>query len=65
MMTDIFSNIDETLKFLKHCSTVHEKIGCDKQDCDIFLYLVPLKKVFDLNCTEDYIRNFFLSQCAK
>ena len=46
-MTDIFSNIDEILKFLKHCSTVHERIGCDKQDCDIFLYLVSLKKVFD------------------
>ena len=65
MMTENFSNIDEILKFFKHCCTVHEGIDCNKQDCDIFLYLDPIQKVFDSNRTEDYKRNFFIAQWAK
>ena len=45
MMTENFSKIDEILKFFKHCCTVHEGIDCNKQDCDIFLYLDPIQKV--------------------
>ena len=65
-LIDISSENGKHLKFFEFTNDVHKMIGCDKADCDISIFLIPLEEVlFDLEKSYDCQRNFFIEQCMK
>ena len=65
-MLEISSDNVEIRTFLVLVSDVHKELHCEKQDCNIFKFLNPLKEVLMDSDKDDMCqKKIFIEQCMK